>query len=44
MVQTGKGEGMQTMSSSLLELIQRGHITRKQAITATNNPKFFDEV
>lgn len=44
MLQTGKGEGMQTMSSSLLELIQRGQITRKQAITATNNPKFFDDV
>ena len=42
-MQTGQGEGMQTMGRSLSQLIQRGVITRKQAITATNDPKLFEE-
>jgi len=42
-MQAGKSEGMQTMDSSIRRLVQRGAITREQAIATTNNPKLFDD-
>ncbi len=42
-MQAGKSEGMQTMGASIRRLVQRGMITRDQAIAATNNPKLFDD-
>jgi len=43
-IQTAQSEGMQTMAHSLVQLVQRGVITRKQAILATNDPKLFDDL
>lgn len=42
-MQAGKSEGMQTMSASIRRLVQRGQITREQAISVMNNPKLFDD-
>jgi twitching motility protein PilT len=42
-MQAGKSEGMQTMASSIRRLVQRGMISRDQAISVTNNPKLFDD-
>ena len=42
MMQSSKGEGMQTMEMALKDLVARNVITRDQAIAATSNPKMFD--
>ncbi len=43
-MQTGKGDGMQTMEAAAIELALRGVISRETAVTITNNPKMFDSV
>ena len=42
MMQSGKGEGMQTMEAALKDLVARNTITREMAIAAINNPKLFE--
>lgn len=37
-MQTGGQQGMQTMNSSLAELVRRGHITKELAIRRSSNP------
>ena len=41
-MQSGKGEGMQTMEMALRTLALRREITREQAIHAANNPDLFN--
>jgi len=40
-METAKGSGMQTMEMALRDAVARRHITRKQAITFSNNPNLF---
>jgi twitching motility protein PilT len=42
-MQTSKGEGMQTMEDALRALTYKRDISPKQAIAASNNPKLFDD-
>jgi twitching motility protein PilT len=42
-MQTGKGDGMQTMNYCLKQMALRGALTRKQAMNAANDKKMFDD-
>ena len=42
-MQTSKGEGMQTMADACKNAVRRGQLTRHQAIQITNDPKMFDD-
>ncbi len=42
-MQTAKGEGMQTMAFCLKRMAQKGRLTRKQAMVASNDPHLFDD-
>lgn len=42
-MQSGRGEGMQTMEMALRELALRRYITREVAINHCNNPNLFDD-
>jgi len=42
MMQSGRGDGMQTMEAALKDLVSRNAITREQACAAINNPKLFE--
>ncbi len=42
-MQTAKGEGMQTMSYCLKQMALKGTLNRKQAMTAANDPHLFDD-
>jgi twitching motility protein PilT len=42
-IQASKGEGMVLMEDAILGLVGRGLVNRKAAISATGNPRLFDE-
>ncbi len=42
-MQTAKGEGMQTMHFCLKQMALKGTLSRKQAMIAANDPKMWDE-
>ena len=42
-IQASKGEGMVLMDDAVLGLVGRGLVNRKAAMTATGNPRLFDE-
>jgi twitching motility protein PilT len=42
-MQSGKGEGMQTIEMAARDAAMRRRITREDAIRITNNPRLFDE-
>ncbi len=42
-MQTSKGEGMQTMSEACRRAVDAGHLTRQQAENITNDPHLFDK-
>jgi twitching motility protein PilT len=42
-MQASKGEGMVLMEDAIMGLVGRGLVSRKVAMTATSNPRLFDE-
>ncbi|MFQ5930425.1 MAG: hypothetical protein ACE5MK_12065, partial [Acidobacteriota bacterium] len=40
-MQTGKKDGMQTMDAALIELVNRGLITKEEAQSKSKNPNLF---
>lgn len=42
-IQASKGEGMVLMEDAILSLVGRGLVNRKAAVSATGNPRLFDE-
>jgi Tfp pilus assembly pilus retraction ATPase PilT len=42
-IQASKGDGMVLMEDAILGLVGRGLVNRKAAISATGNPRLFDE-